>query len=363
MTGYYSEEKVHRHSERQHGRRFRKMGLVYFAMPLITTLMWTIGLIVLLCLWRVQDRWHTPGEPDPVYISDMGAYTKGFFVPMCAVTGGFFLITMFVIRFARHRRLLYPDRYIAEPVLGYTSIFFAACACSCLIGLAVRDDVHHDDQHWKFTVAFIVTMFVSAAANVMEWFIMLHFFSYSRYICWTTWTKLVVLVLGIICAICFGGLKSRHRSRAARFEWTTAFFLSLFYACLCADLSPTCKPGRFPNYKLQSAYKQRNSVATDILPQHDMPPPAGDVEAGYGENLARPAPPFASNEQEESNATSSGQTSFISLPPAAVAPQGRVSGDAAFPAAPRAPAAAAAAASAAVATEMPAEPRAVQVAA
>lgn len=259
-------------------RRPRFWGFFFILFPLVSFLMWTIGLIVLLGLWSTQDKWHTPSEPDPVYLSDMGAYTKGFFIPMCVITGVFYFLTFIMIRLARQWGWIYPTGRKVETYLGWFAALTGAAAASCLISLSIRDDVHHDNVHWKFTAAFVVLAFVSAASNIFEWLSATRYYPQSSLLRVSFIFKFVIIVVGIICAIAFGGLHHNYRGRSARFEWVVCFLWSIYICLLCLDLAPAL----FYDSLASAPDLEKGAYATSVPESYVAPmePPAAVLPDG-----------------------------------------------------------------------------------
>ncbi|EPX72028.1 plasma membrane protein [Schizosaccharomyces octosporus yFS286] len=276
--------------------RTRYWAYFLFLLPLVCFLMWTIGLIVLLGLWSTQDKWHTPGEPDPVFISDMGAYTKGFFVPMCVITGVFYILSFLAIRLLRQWRFLYPTTNKYETFLGWFAVLTSAGCAACLISLAIRDDVHHDNIHWKFTAAFVVLAFVAAASNIFEWLSAHRHYRFSRLLAFSFWAKFTIIVTAIVCAIAFAGLRHyENRSKSARFEWVVGFLWSLYIALLCLDILPAIYHERYPS---NSGDLEKGGYGTQ---QSGIPQQSGNTQPG--ESYAPPSEPPAAATRNEADPT------------------------------------------------------------
>ncbi|EPY49802.1 plasma membrane protein [Schizosaccharomyces cryophilus OY26] len=265
--------------------RPRYWAYLLFLLPLVCFLMWTIGLIVLLGLWSAQDKWHTPGEPDPVYISDMGAYTKGFFIPMCVITGVSYLFTFIAIRLCRQWRFLYPTSAKIETFLGWFAVLTSAACAACLISLAIRDDVHHDSVHWKFTAAFVVLAFVSAASNIFEWLSAYRHYRFSKLLAFSFYAKFIIIVTAIVCAIAFAGLRHyEDRSRSSRFEWVVGFLWALYISLLCLDVLPAIYHERYPKDSgdLEKGVRGNQEPETTYAPPVE-PPAAATRETEHAD--------------------------------------------------------------------------------
>ncbi|KAI8822468.1 Frag1/DRAM/Sfk1 [Fimicolochytrium jonesii] len=138
-------------------------------LPLCATLAWSATILTLLILWTANGTPHyKQDDADIVYISDVGAKYKAFFIVGTATTAVFFILTLITeYRLRRAERLVtfHHPRAKFDSILA---LLFGAISGIALTMLAVFDANNHSTVHWILTLIFIFALGVSAAFTVGE---------------------------------------------------------------------------------------------------------------------------------------------------------------------------------------------------
>lgn len=219
------------------------VGLGYAWFPLISAAVWFGILVALLSIWTAQGRpMYERGEGSVVYISDVGADNKTLFICGTSITGAFFVVSLCIERWLRHKARLDRNIRNREKWLSVAAIFFAAAGSACLIGLSIKDAFNYDTIHWRLTIGFIVCVALSAIFTCAEWGWLNSDYEAARYLRFSYLLKLLIILCAIAFAIVmgvyFGGDTTRSQSIAAIMEWTIAFLFDAYLWTLVFDLFP-----------------------------------------------------------------------------------------------------------------------------
>lgn len=179
------------------------LGYAWF--PLISAFTWFGGLVALLSIWTAQGKpQYQPDEGTIVYISDVGANQKPLFIAITSVTSAFFVISLTLERWLRHKARLDRNLRNREKWLSVFAILFGAAGSACLIGLSIRDAFNHNTQHWHLTICFIILVAISVLCTTAEWGWLDSDYESARMLKLSYALKLVALALAIIFAIVLG---------------------------------------------------------------------------------------------------------------------------------------------------------------
>ncbi|TIB74098.1 hypothetical protein E3Q23_02760 [Wallemia mellicola] len=235
-----------------------KYGWIVYS-PLIAAGVWTANLIGLLVLWATNDYYRIiAGRGLVVYISDLGATWKTFFIVMNCCTVGFYLPAIFAQRWLRAVDRIPEALRRRETVFGWLTIVFGIIGSAGLITLGIMDDVNHGTVHWSMTVVFVVGIAISAVAQTCEVSCLATDHPDRAHLRRNGILKLIIVGLAVACAITFGGLQGSCQgdihpadhpdrdcynitSAAASFEWATAFLVVFYFLTLSLDLWPAAK--------------------------------------------------------------------------------------------------------------------------
>ncbi|BFZ55644.1 hypothetical protein PYCC9005_002685 [Savitreella phatthalungensis] len=242
----------------------RYCGLGYAWIPLVAAIMWGGELIAFLSIWTAQGRPVYEAGGTPPYLSYLGAAThaqRTLFVVGNSITGGFFILSLIVERYLRHKARLDPNIRRRERVLSVLAILFAAGGSGCLIGLAVKNAFQYDTTHWHLTIGFIVCVALSAIFTCSEIGWLNSDYASARWLRASYIVKLLIIILAIVFAIVMGIFYRRDGAYssgiAAIMEWTIAFLFWLYLVTLIWDLYP-------------AVHSRRNDAwsSTDIEKRH-----------------------------------------------------------------------------------------------
>ncbi|TIA94969.1 hypothetical protein E3P96_03960 [Wallemia ichthyophaga] len=235
-----------------------KYGWIVYA-PLIAAAVWTADLVGLLALWATNDYYRIiSGRGLVVYISDLGATWKPFFIAMNCVTVAFYLIGIIAQRWLRSFERIPEALRKREVAFGWITIIFGIIGSAGLITLGIMDDVNHPTVHWSMTVVFVVGIAISAISQTCEVSCLAFDHPDRAHLRRNGIMKLLVVGLAVACAITFGALQGTCSgdiyspqnpgrncyditSAAASFEWITAFWVVFYFITLGLDLWPAAK--------------------------------------------------------------------------------------------------------------------------
>ncbi|WVR05624.1 hypothetical protein IAU60_002646 [Kwoniella sp. DSM 27419] len=254
----------------------------YVLLPIIAALVWLGGILALLALWvHAGKPRYQPDEASVVFISDVGAANHTLFICICACTAGFYIASLFAERWLRHVDRLPTDLRKREKVYDWLAIFFCIIGSAGLVLLGIFDAFAHSTIHWIMTLVFIVGVALSAIFQSAEVWSLHKDHPDRRSLKRNSVIKLVVVIVAIICAICFGvtyavcsgnGVATKGRSAstcnkvtsaAGAFEWAVAFILTFYFLTIAADLWPAGKSS--PRYMRRLAkWQERHSEGHDF---------------------------------------------------------------------------------------------------
>lgn len=236
------------------------LGYAWF--PFIAAFVWFGGLVALLSIWTAQGKpRYMSGEPTIVYISDVGANQKPLFIAITSVTTGFFVFSLALERWLRHKARLDRNLRQREKWFSVAAIIFAAAGGGCLIGLSIRDAFNHDTEHWHLTICFIVLVAISVICTTAEWGWLDSDYESARMLKFSYAMKLIFLALAIIFAIILGAFfdSDRHQSVASVSEWLVAFFFDAYLWTLVYDLYPAVHTKRVRDISGNTYNKEERS--------------------------------------------------------------------------------------------------------
>ncbi|PWZ00464.1 hypothetical protein BCV70DRAFT_199742 [Testicularia cyperi] len=229
---------------------------VYYLFPILTFAAWTTAIVGLLALWsRDNFREYEVEEASIVFISDVGASHKTFFIIFCALTAAFYILTTFAERHLRHTRRIPGSIRKKQTYLDIASVCCAIIGSAALVLLSVFDAFNYSTVHWSMTLIFVVFVALSVLMQVLQVFSLSHDHDRLATLKVIAIIKTLILSLAIAGAIAFivlygvcrgnanpGDNKcDRVVSAAAVCEWAIAFLLDIFFLTYLVDLWPARK--------------------------------------------------------------------------------------------------------------------------
>lgn len=236
-----------------------KIGLfgLFYLLPIATFACWTTAIVGLLVIWAVRDRFvqYEASEASVVFISDVGASHKTFFIIFCCLTSAFYILTTLAERHLRHTRKIPGSVRKKQTILDICSVVCAVIGSAALILLSIFDAFHHSNVHWSMTLIFVVFVALSVLFQVLQVFSLSH--DYDRLATLKVIAIVKSLILGLAIAgaiafvVCYGVCRGdaypgnnrcdRIVSAAAVCEWAIAFLLDIFFLTYLVDLWPAHK--------------------------------------------------------------------------------------------------------------------------
>ncbi|KAJ9478128.1 Protein SFK1 [Pseudozyma hubeiensis] len=230
---------------------------LYYLLPIATFGCWVTAIVGLLVIWTVRDhdREYEPEEASIVFISDVGAQHKTFFVIFACCTAGFYILTTLAERQLRHSRRIPGSIRKKQTILDICSVICAVIGSVALILLSIFDAFNHSQVHWSMTLIFVVFVALSVLFQVLQVFSLSHDYDRLATLKVIAIIKSIILSLAIAGAIafivCYGicrgdALPGNNRcdrivSAAAVCEWAIAFLLAIFFLTYLVDLWPAHK--------------------------------------------------------------------------------------------------------------------------
>ncbi|SNX83065.1 uncharacterized protein MEPE_01771 [Melanopsichium pennsylvanicum] len=228
----------------------------YYLLPILTFCFWTTAIVGLLALWvRDNYRQYENGEATIVFISDVGAAHRTFFIIFCALTAVAYITTTFAERHLRHQRRIPGSIRKKQTILDICSVICAIIGSLALLFLSIFDAFDYSRVHWSMTVIFIVFVALSVLFQTLQVFSLSHDYDRLKTLKILATIKALILGVAIAVAIGFGATYAtcsgdaysgdqrcdRIVSAAAVCEWTVAFILDIFFLTYVVDLWPAHK--------------------------------------------------------------------------------------------------------------------------
>lgn len=99
-------------------------------------------IVGLIGLWKADGFSHYGNDnPDVVFISDVGAHHKTFFIIFSSLSAAFYILTTLVERHLRHKGRIPGSVKKRQTVLDVFSVIFCIIGGAALVLLSVFDDV------------------------------------------------------------------------------------------------------------------------------------------------------------------------------------------------------------------------------
>ncbi|CAD6889482.1 unnamed protein product [Tilletia controversa] len=227
----------------------------YWLAPVITAGCWLANIIGLLVIWTVRDdkREYEREEASVVFISDVGAAHKTYFIILSSCTAAFYVLTTFLERHLRHVRRIPGSVKQKQTHLDIASVVFACFGAASIVLLSVFDAFNYSRVHWSFALLFIATVAISVLLQTIQVISLSKDHDEREYhLRAVAWVKLsifiaaipVVLIFIITYGICQGSAPDgdakcdRVVSTAAVCEWAVSFLLALFFLTYVFDFLP-----------------------------------------------------------------------------------------------------------------------------
>ncbi|SJX61898.1 uncharacterized protein SRS1_12882 [Sporisorium reilianum f. sp. reilianum] len=226
---------------------------LFYLFPIITFACWITAIVGLLALWA-RDNFveYEVEEASVVFISDVGATHKTFFIIFCCLTSAFYILTTLAERQLRHARKIPGSVRKKQTILDICSVVCAVIGSAALILLSIFDAFNHSTVHWSMTLIFVVFVALSVLFQVLQVFSLSHDHDRLATLKVIAIVKSIILSLAIAGAIafivCYGICKGdaypgnnrcdRIVSAAAVCEWAIAFLLAIFFLTYLVDLWP-----------------------------------------------------------------------------------------------------------------------------
>jgi len=229
----------------------------YFLLPLITFSLWITDIVGLLGLWANDDfNEYQPTNANIVFISNVGAVHKTFFIIFSSLSAAFYIATTLTERHLRHARRIPGSLRKRQTVLDVCSLIFAFIGAAGLVLLAVFDANNYSNVHWSMTVVFVVGVGLSVLFQTLQ------IFSLSKShddelwhlramaivkTCLLAFAVVVLIVFVSTYATCRGDADpgdtrcDRITSAAGVAEWVCAFVLAFFFLTYTVDFMPARK--------------------------------------------------------------------------------------------------------------------------
>lgn len=270
-----------------------------FVLPVLTTALWLVDVIGLLVLWS-RDGFIQYQEDNAsfVFISDVGAHHKTWFIIFSVLTAIFFIATMVTERYLRSTRRIPGSIKKRQTIYDVFCVIFA-CLGGLFLGLLSGfNDVDYSNVHWACTLFFILCTGISILFQILELFSLSHHHNPSiKHLKWNAIFKAALLSFAFCVLITFVGLYSGCRgdaptfntntkcdhiiSGAATMEWLCAFLLTFFFASMIVDVWPRNyygkqeamavreaeKHGEDPELAAAQAHNRFNNVDPYNMPQ------------------------------------------------------------------------------------------------
>ncbi|EST07754.1 Frag1/DRAM/Sfk1 [Kalmanozyma brasiliensis GHG001] len=229
---------------------------LFYILPVLTFASWTTAIVGLLALWaRDMFRRYEGEEASVVFISDVGAAHRTFFIIFCALTAFFYISTTFAERALRHSRRIPGSIRKKQTVLDICSVVCAIIGSAALVLLSVFDAFNHSRVHWSMTLIFVVFVGLSVLFQVLQVFSLAHDYNRLKTLKIIAVIKILIWSLAIAGAVAFiilygicrgnvnpgDGRCDRVVSAAAVCEWAIAFLLDIFFLTYLVDLFPAHK--------------------------------------------------------------------------------------------------------------------------
>lgn len=226
---------------------------LFYVLPILTFASWTTAIVGLLGLWA-HDRFveYEVEEASVVFISDVGASHKTFFIIFCCLTAAFYMMTTLAERHLRHKGKIPGSIRKKQTYLDIASVVCAFIGSIALIMLSIFDAFNHSNVHWSMTLIFVVFVALSVLFQVLQIYSLSH--DYNRLATLKAMAILKTIILSFAIAgaiafvVCYGicrgdALPGNNRcdkvvSAAAVCEWAIAFILDIFFLTYIIDLWP-----------------------------------------------------------------------------------------------------------------------------
>lgn len=112
------------------------MGILWGSCSLGSDVVGLIG------LWKSDGFSHYENNnPDVVFISDVGARHKTFFIIFSSLSAAFYILTTLAERHLRHQRRIPGSTRKRQTYLDILSVVFCVIGAAALVLLSVFDDV------------------------------------------------------------------------------------------------------------------------------------------------------------------------------------------------------------------------------
>lgn len=229
----------------------------YFVVPIVTFCLWITCIVGLLGLWRADGfPQYVPGNATVVFISDVGAEHKTFFIIFASLSAAFYMITTLLERHLRHQRIIPGSTRKRQTVLDSFSVAFAIIGAIALILLSIFDDINYSRVHWSMTVVFVAGVAISVLLQTLQIFSLSKSHDDELYhLRAMAIVKSVILGIALCVLVAFIGTYAacdgdvqdgnsqcnRVVSAAGVCEWAMAFLLSFFFLTYVVDFLPALK--------------------------------------------------------------------------------------------------------------------------
>lgn len=229
----------------------------YFIVPIVTFCLWITCIVGLLGLWRADGfAVYVPGDATVVFISDVGAQHKTFFIIFACLSAAFYMLTTLLERHLRHQRRIPGSTRARQTRLDIASVVFAVIGAIALILLSIFDDINYSTVHWSMTVVFLAGVAISVLLQTLQIFSLSKSHDDELYhLRAMAIVKSVILGVALCVLIAFIGLYASCRgdvqdnnsqcnrvvSAAGVCEWLMAFLLSFFFLTYIADFLPALR--------------------------------------------------------------------------------------------------------------------------
>ncbi|PRP84833.1 hypothetical protein PROFUN_07487 [Planoprotostelium fungivorum] len=271
--------------------------LGYAWAPVISLLVWFATLTALLIWWLAEGHpQYMEDEATIVFISDIGAAHKQLFIPGCAVTATFYVLSLLAERYLRHKSRIPKGARRRERNFAIVSIVACIIAAFGLLFLSIFDAFNHSTAHWILTIVFVVGVAISALFQSLQVFCIKKGHPDRAHLRRNTIFKLVIVSVAIVLAIAFGilyaickgdaGVTDRTycngtTSTAAVLEWTIAYLFDIYLLTLVLDLYPSIKTSigygsRHPEEVARREQKQKDLEMAEAEKKRQYNPLAAD---------------------------------------------------------------------------------------
>lgn len=217
----------------------------HWQLPLLCAVIWSGMLIAMLVAWSVQGKpEYKTGRHGVtlVYISDIGATRlQTLFIVCAAVQGVLYVLSLAAERYLRHAGRLVPNSRRREKVCSALAIFCSIPGQLGILLVAVFNTVDHPTTHVAMLVLFLIGTGLSIVFQTLEYVALDRNYKESNKLRITTFLKIVWLLIALVLAICFLVFRGRNRIIAAGFEWTLAFWYSIYLVIFSYDLYPAAR--------------------------------------------------------------------------------------------------------------------------